>query len=105
MSERYPHHTRLTLRLETGRTHQIRVHMAHLGHPVLGDPLYAGRLRLPAGIDPALADVLRGFRRQALHAMRLGLVHPGDGSERVWERPPPPDMQALIEALRAQGGT
>ncbi len=104
VSERYPHHTRLRLRLETGRTHQIRVHMAHLGHPVLGDPLYAGRLRLPAGIDPALADILRGFRRQALHATRLGLVHPGNGSERVWERPPPADLQALIAALRQQGG-
>ena len=104
VSERYAHHTRLTLRLETGRTHQIRVHMAHLGYPVLGDPLYAGRLRLPAGIDPALTDVLRGFKRQALHATRLGLIHPGDGSERVWERPPPPDMQALIAALRQQGG-
>jgi len=104
LSERYAHHTRLTLRLETGRTHQIRVHMAHLGYPVLGDPLYAGRLRLPAGIDPALAAVLRGFKRQALHATRLGLVHPGDGSERVWERPPPADMQALITALRGQSG-
>jgi 23S rRNA pseudouridine1911/1915/1917 synthase len=104
VSERYAHHTRLALRLETGRTHQIRVHLAHLGHPVLGDPLYAGRLRLPAGIDPVLADVLRGFKRQALHATRLGLVHPGDGFERVWERPPPADMQALITALRLQDG-
>jgi 23S rRNA pseudouridine1911/1915/1917 synthase len=78
--------------------------LAHLGHPVLGDPLYAGRLRLPAGIDPVLADVLRGFKRQALHATRLGLVHPGDGFERVWERPPPADMQALITALRLQDG-
>lgn len=100
IAERYAHHTRLALRLETGRTHQIRVHMAHLGHPVLGDPLYAGRSRLPAGIDPALADTLRGFKRQALHAARLGLVHPREGREMRWEVPPPADMQAVIDALR-----
>ncbi len=100
IAERYAHHTRLALRLETGRTHQIRVHMAHLGYPALGDPLYAGRLRLPAGIDPELAETLRGFRRQALHAARLGLVHPSEGREMHWEVPPPADMQALIETLR-----
>ncbi len=100
IAERYAHHTRLALRLETGRTHQIRVHMAHLGYPVLGDPLYAGRLRLPAGIDPELAETLRRFRRQALHAARLGLVHPSEGREMHWEVPPPADMQALIETLR-----
>lgn len=98
--ERYAHHSRLELRLETGRTHQIRVHMAHLGHPVLGDPLYAGRLRLPAGIDEALAATLRDFRRQALHATRLGLAHPEDGRPMLWESPPPPDMQALIASLQ-----
>lgn len=100
VTERYAHHTRLALRLETGRTHQIRVHMAHLGYPVLGDPLYAGRPRLPAGVDPALAAFLRGFRRQALHATRLGLTHPDDGRPLSWELPPPADMQTLIAQLR-----
>lgn len=98
--ERYAAHTWIRVRLETGRTHQIRVHMAHVRHPLVGDPDYGGRLRLPAGCSPALREMLRSFRRQALHAARLALLHPGDGMPREWTAPIPTDMQALIEALR-----
>ena len=83
-------------RLETGRTHQIRIHMAHLGHPLLGDPVYGGRRRLPAGAPEAAA----AFARQALHAARLGFEHPVTGQAMAFEAPPPADMAALIAALR-----
>jgi 23S rRNA pseudouridine1911/1915/1917 synthase len=99
--ERFPAHTLLEVRLETGRTHQIRVHMAHLHHPLVGDPLYGGGLRLPKGAPPALAESLRGFRRQALHAFRLGLDHPVTGEALEFEAEPPEDFQILIEALRS----
>jgi len=98
--ERYRAHTRLRVWLETGRTHQIRVHLAHAGHPVLGDPVYGGRLRLPAGAGAELAGALRAFRRQALHAARLALAHPATGELVTFEAPPPPDMQRLVEVLR-----
>jgi 23S rRNA pseudouridine1911/1915/1917 synthase len=100
VEERFPHHTLLRVRLETGRTHQIRVHMAHLHHPLVGDPVYGGRARIPAGADPALIEALRGFRRQALHAVRLGLIHPETGGETAWESPLPPDFEALLCLLR-----
>lgn len=99
VSARYPGLTRLEVRLETGRTHQIRVHLAHVGYPILGDPAYGGRLRLPKGATPALADRLRGFRRQALHAERLRLIHPGTGESMEWHAPPPPDLAELLRAL------
>jgi 23S rRNA pseudouridine1911/1915/1917 synthase len=102
--ERYRAHTLLRLRLETGRTHQIRVHMAHIHCPVVGDPVYGGRPRLPRGAGEALRTVLQNFRRQALHAERLALVHPGSGEPVSWEAPVPPDMQALIETLRTDAG-
>ncbi|MDD3517086.1 MAG: 23S rRNA pseudouridine(1911/1915/1917) synthase RluD [Chromatiales bacterium] len=95
---RYRAHTLLRVQLETGRTHQIRVHMAHIRHPVVGDPVY-GRLRIPAGAGTALVEALRGFRRQALHAARLGLIHPGSGEEVWFEAPLPEDMAALITAM------
>lgn len=88
--------TLLRCRLETGRTHQIRVHLAHIGHPLIGDPLY-----LPRGIANALPPPARAFPRQALHATRLGLLHPDSGAELSWESPAPPDLAALIAALRA----
>ena len=99
--ERFRSHTLLRVRLETGRTHQIRVHMAWLKHPLVGDPVYGGRARLPAGASASLRDMLLGFRRQALHAERLSLLHPVSGESMSWEAPPPADFQALVEALRA----
>jgi len=98
--ERFRAMTLVECRLETGRTHQIRVHMAHIRHPLVGDPQYGGLLRLPKGATPALADALRGFRRQALHAERLEFVHPGTGKPAAFESPPPADMQTLLAALR-----
>lgn len=91
--ERFPAATLLECRLETGRTHQIRVHMTSLGHPLVGDPTYAGRRQVA---DPRL----RAFGRQALHAWRLALVHPATGEEMGWESPLPPDFKGLLEALR-----
>jgi 23S rRNA pseudouridine1911/1915/1917 synthase len=101
VEERFRAHTLLRARLETGRTHQIRVHMAHLGHPIVGDPIYGGRLRMPASISRELADALQGFRRQALHATRLRLRHPSSGEWLEWQAEPPADLAALLELLRA----
>jgi 23S rRNA pseudouridine1911/1915/1917 synthase len=99
--KRFRAHTLLRAELETGRTHQIRVHLAHIGYPLVGDPLYAGRRRIPAGCSPELLAELERFPRQALHAERLGLTHPRSGKEVEWEAPVPPDMQGLIDALEA----
>ncbi|MDH3589923.1 MAG: 23S rRNA pseudouridine(1911/1915/1917) synthase RluD [Gammaproteobacteria bacterium] len=98
--ERFDAHTLVEVQLETGRTHQIRVHMMHLGHPLVGDPLYGGRLAIPAGASEALRHSLHGFRRQALHAVRLELVHPFSGEKLQWASPLRPDMIALLESLR-----
>ena len=105
--ERFRAHTLVRVRLETGRTHQIRVHMAHIHCPVTGDPVYGGRPRLPRGAGQTLVDALREFRRQALHAQRLELAHPANGEPMAWEAPMPHDMQRLLDTLRAdasQGG-
>jgi 23S rRNA pseudouridine1911/1915/1917 synthase len=99
IEQRYHAYTLLRVRLETGRTHQIRVHMRHIRHPLLGDPLYGGRLRLPAGISDELAVALTGFKRQALHATRLELSHPETGERMAWEASVPADMQRLIDLL------
>ena len=96
---RYRAHTHMLARLETGRTHQIRVHMAYIRHPLVGDPVYGGRLRLPPGAEDTLTWVLRAFRRQALHASRLEFLHPGTGEEMSFEAPLPDDMARLLEAL------
>ena len=98
--ERFRAHTLLQCNLETGRTHQIRVHMAHIHHPLVGDPLYGGGLRLPKGAGEPLVAALRGFRRQALHAERLAFVHPVTGEPLAFTAPRPPDLDALIEVLR-----
>jgi 23S rRNA pseudouridine1911/1915/1917 synthase len=98
--ERFTGFTLVRAILETGRTHQIRVHMAHIRHPVVGDPVY-GRLRLPKGADAALSAVLRGFKRQALHAERLSLVHPATGEVMAWRAPLPDDFTHLLEVLGA----
>lgn len=101
LAERFRAHTALECRLETGRTHQIRVHMAHLKHPIVGDPLYGGPLRLPRAASEELVEALRGFRRQALHAQVLEFIHPASGEPLRVEAPLPDDMQALLAALRA----
>jgi len=97
--ERFRAHTLLRVTLETGRTHQIRVHLAHAGFPLVGDPLYGGRRRLPAGLSAHLAAELRSFPRQALHAARLQLVHPVSGREIQWQAPLPADLRRLLAAL------
>ncbi|MHB1240456.1 MAG: 23S rRNA pseudouridine(1911/1915/1917) synthase RluD [Gammaproteobacteria bacterium] len=99
--ERFRTHTWARVRLETGRTHQIRVHMAKLRFPLVGDPVYGGRLRIPPRASEALQEALRGFGRQALHAGRLALVHPETGARVEWQAPLPADMAALIALLRA----
>jgi 23S rRNA pseudouridine1911/1915/1917 synthase len=98
--EKYRNHTRVKVKLETGRTHQIRVHMAHIHHAILGDPVYGGRLQLPKGATPPLVDILRRFKRQALHAYELGLIHPVSGEAMTWRAPLPQDMLELIDILR-----
>jgi 23S rRNA pseudouridine1911/1915/1917 synthase len=98
--ERFRAHTHVRVKLETGRTHQIRVHMAHIHYPLVGDPVYGGRLRIPAGASEALVAQLRGFKRQALHAARLGFDHPVTGQFMSWDAPVPDDMAQLLEACR-----
>jgi 23S rRNA pseudouridine1911/1915/1917 synthase len=94
----------LRCRLATGRTHQIRVHMAHAGHPIIGDPVYLRRVPAASKTLPApLRDRLLSFPRQALHAETLGFVHPVTRKKLDFRAPPPADMQALIDALGAQG--
>ena len=101
VARRFRAHTLVRVMLETGRTHQIRVHLAHLGFPVVGDAVYGGRRGIPAGCTPALAAELRTFPRQALHAARLTLKHPRTGRERTWEAALPEDMERLLAALEA----
>ncbi len=100
--ERFAAHTLVQVRLETGRTHQIRVHMAYIHCPLVGDPLYGGRSRLPRGASPALREALGGFRRQALHAARLDLIHPASGEPVSWEVEMPADFRQLLEVLRTE---
>jgi 23S rRNA pseudouridine1911/1915/1917 synthase len=99
--ERFRAHTHCEIELETGRTHQIRVHMAHIRAPLVGDPVYGGRPRLPPRPSDELRAALQGFRRQALHATRLALEHPESGEALLFESPLAPDIQALLVALRA----
>jgi 23S rRNA pseudouridine1911/1915/1917 synthase len=98
--ERFRALTLIECRLETGRTHQIRVHLAHIRHPLVGDAQYGGGLRLPKGAGPGLVETLRGFHRQALHAERLEFAHPADGRTIAVEAEMPADMAALVDALR-----
>ena len=100
--ERFPAHTLLEVRLETGRTHQIRVHMAHIRYPLVGDPLYAGRQKLPRRAAPRLHEALTGFRRQALHAARLELTHPASGERLSWQAEIPDDFMRLLDVLREE---
>lgn len=100
--QRFETYTHVRCMLETGRTHQIRVHMAHIGHPLLGDSLYGARLRLPKQADESVKQILQEFPRQALHAAQLGLVHPKTGRSMQWQAALPEDMQAVLAALRQQ---
>ena len=99
LRERFRAHTLLECRLETGRTHQIRVHMQHLKHPIVGDPLYGGPLKLPKGATEELIAGLRGFKRQALHAETLEFIHPVTGEPVRCSAPVPDDLQRLIRVL------
>jgi len=105
IGQRFRAHTRVDVQLQTGRTHQIRVHLAHIGHPVVGDPVYGGRRRLPRGASPDLIAALQHFKRQALHAARLALAHPLTGRAVQWEAPLPADMRQLLAALQADART
>ena len=98
--ERFKAHTHIEVKLDTGRTHQIRVHFAHRRHALVGDPVYGGRLALPAGASETLIAALRGFRRQALHAARLEFAHPDSGDALRFEATPPADFEQLLAALR-----
>ncbi len=100
VAEKFRLHTHVDVKLETGRTHQIRVHMTHLKHALVGDPVYGGRLRIPPHATEALDKNLRYFKRQALHAIRLTLSHPGSGEIVSWHVPLPNDMVNLLNALR-----
>ncbi|CDF86103.1 23S rRNA pseudouridine(1911/1915/1917) synthase RluD [Pseudomonas sp. QL9] len=98
--ERFRSHTHTRVKLETGRTHQIRVHMSHIGFPLVGDPVYGGRFRIPPGASPTLVESLRDFPRQALHARFLELDHPASGVRMKWESPLPDDFTWLLSLLR-----
>lgn len=102
--EKYRVHTYLRVKLETGRTHQIRVHLSHLRKPLIGDPVYGGRVKLPEGCSTETRDVIQGFQRQALHARRLTIVHPSTGKSMTWSAPLPDDLQQLINTLRLDAG-
>ncbi|HET7307455.1 MAG TPA: 23S rRNA pseudouridine(1911/1915/1917) synthase RluD [Gammaproteobacteria bacterium] len=98
--ERLRAHTYISVELETGRTHQIRVHMAHVRYPLVGDPVYGRRLVIPKGASDETIAALRTFKRQALHARELGFVHPDRGEPVSFKAPLPDDMRGLLEVLR-----
>ncbi|MBG6432889.1 23S rRNA pseudouridine(1911/1915/1917) synthase RluD [Pseudomonas aeruginosa] len=98
--ERFRAHTHTRVKLETGRTHQIRVHMSHIGYPLVGDPVYGGRFRIPPVASQTLVQTLREFPRQALHARFLELDHPATGVRRKWEAPLPEDFLWRLSLLR-----
>jgi len=97
--DRYQNHTHVKAILETGRTHQIRVHLSHIGYPLIGDPMYGGKLRFPKKADEALKEALVNFKRQALHSRKLTLTHPISGKLMSWKAPLPEDMLALLDVL------
>ena len=101
VQSKFRNHCLIRAELETGRTHQIRVHMSWRGFPLVGDKLYTGRVRLPPGANSELSETLQQFDRQALHAERLSLVHPVSGEQKQWQQPIPADLQNLIHQLAA----
>lgn len=108
VKQRFPAHTHIKVLLETGRTHQIRVHMQSIGHPIVGDPLYQGtrgRLALPKGMSNTLRQACCDFPRQALHAKRLAFKHPMTQQELSWEAPTPQDMQDLLALLQLEANS
>jgi 23S rRNA pseudouridine1911/1915/1917 synthase len=100
--KRFSAHTHVRVQLETGRTHQIRVHLAHAGYPIVGDKVYGGRLTLPKGASEALRQFLREFPRQALHAARLQFDHPVTGKAVECVSPLPADLRGLLDRLAAE---
>ena len=98
--QKFPYHTHLLVQLDTGRTHQIRVHLKDLRHSIVGDKLYGSRMRMPKGATEILLKTLQTFPRQALHAKQLGLIHPRKGKMISWEAPLPNDMRTLLRLLR-----
>lgn len=105
VQERFSAHSLLKVRLATGRTHQIRVHLEHIKYPILGDPMYSKKGQVPPGIEPELKDYILNFKRQALHAHCLRFTHPANNEKLEWEEPLPEDMRQLIERLRLELGT
>jgi len=97
--DRYQNHTHIKAILETGRTHQIRVHLSHIGYPLIGDPMYGGKVRFPKKADVILKETIVNFKRQALHARKLTLIHPISGELMSWKAPLPEDMLALLDVL------
>jgi 23S rRNA pseudouridine1911/1915/1917 synthase len=98
--DRFKSHTHVKAILETGRTHQIRVHLSHVGHSLVGDPMYGGRVRFPKKASEELKDALLNFKRQALHSKKLTLIHPISGESMSWKAPLPVDMKELLEVLK-----
>jgi 23S rRNA pseudouridine1911/1915/1917 synthase len=101
VKQKFRSHTHLRLKLETGRTHQIRVHMTHINHTIVGDIAYGGRPRLPKNASAEFIEALRGFKRQALHAIQLTLTHPVTGEVMTWKAPLPEDFESLLTQLHA----
>ncbi|WP_416652901.1 23S rRNA pseudouridine(1911/1915/1917) synthase RluD [Candidatus Pseudothioglobus sp. Uisw_086] len=98
--DRFKSHSHVKAILETGRTHQIRVHLSHVGHSLVGDPMYGGRVRFPKKASEELKDALLNFKRQALHSKKLTLIHPISGESMSWKAPLPVDMKELLEVLK-----
>lgn len=99
VSKRFAHHSLVQLKLATGRTHQIRVHLSHAGFPIVGDPVYGKRQRFPKEMEQHISDAVKTFPRQALHAKKLSLIHPQTEEEQTWEVPLAEDMQRLLSVL------
>lgn len=100
IEQKFKHFTLLRVKLETGRTHQIRVHLSHLNHSIVGDPLYSVRNLKPRAMDASFTEIFDSFKRQALHAVSLGLIHPSSGDKMSWQAPLPDDFEHLLDAIK-----